>query len=273
MKILKGDENIVEQKFISGKNNAFITEIYKLKQKKYRNQTGLFYIEGIKLFKEALNSRYRENIKYIIAEENIADTVGAAICRSEIIADITVVTNEVYKKLTDEEAFQGVMCVIKKPAGDVLLSYEKPVIVLDSVRDPGNVGTIIRTANAVCDVDIILSGDCADIYSSKTQRAAMGAVFRQNIKISENVEKDVENLKKNGYNIFAAHLDKNSRSIDEIEFSSKTAVIFGNEGNGLEDETVKLCDEKIIIPINQDSESLNVSIAAGIVLWEMRKGL
>ena len=257
----------MEQKFISGKNNSFITEICKLKHKKYRNQTGLFYLEGIKLLKEVLNSKYKEKIKYIIVEKSIFDDTANL---SEN-ADVTVVTNEVYRKITDEESFQGVMCVVKKPAEDIILSYEKPVILLSSVRDPGNVGTIIRTADAVCDVDIIISEDCADIYSSKTQRAAMGAVFRQNIKTSKNLAKDIENLKKNGYNIFAAHLDKNSRPIDEIGFDLKTAVIFGNEGNGLDDGIVKICDEKIIIPINKTSESLNVSIAAGIVLWEMRK--
>ena len=264
----------MKRNFISGRNNSFITETGKLKQKKHRNKTGLFYVEGIKLFREVLNSEYRKKIKYIIAEENIADDIEdmlGGIDEIDEIDEITVVTSEVYAKITDEEAFQGVMCVIEKPDEETELTYEKPVIILSSVRDPGNVGTIIRTANAVCDVDIILSNDCADIYSSKTQRAAMGAVFRQNIKTSENIEKDIANLKKNGYNIFATYLDKNSKTIDEVEFNSKTAVIFGNEGNGLNDEIVRLCDEKMIIPINKNSESLNVSVAAGIVLWEMRK--
>ena len=263
---------------ISSRNNSFITDICKLKQKKQRNQAGLFFIEGIKLFKEVLNSKYREKIKYIIISENIAgniDIIDAQdLLNSEEVQKITVVTEEVYKKITDEEAFQGIMCVIEKPAYDGICSklfYKKPVIILKSVRDPGNVGTIIRTGNALCDVDIIISEDCADIYSSRTQRAAMGAVFHQNIKTSENIKKDIENLKKNGYNIFAAHLDKDSCSINKVEFNAKTAVIFGNEGNGLDDEIVKLCDEKMIIPINQNSESLNVSVAAGIVLWEIRK--
>ena len=259
----------MKQKFISGRNNDFITEICKLKQKKYRNQKSLFYVEGIKLLKEVMDSKYRENIRYIIIEESIVDDITGL----PADADVTVVTNEVYKKITDEEAFQGVMCVLEKPGKEDLLSYEKPVVVLSSVRDPGNVGTVIRTADAVCDVDMILSGDCADIYSGRTQRAAMGAIFRQNIKISENLKEDIENLKKKGYNIFAAHLDKNSRSINDVKFSLKTAVVFGNEGNGLGDEIVKLCDEKMIIPINQNSESLNVSVAAGIVLWEMGKSL
>jgi TrmH family RNA methyltransferase len=258
----------MKQKIISSRNNAFITEICKLKQKKYRNETGLFYVEGIKLLKEALNSEYREKIKYIIAEENIAGDII-----DFDISDMTIVTNDVYKKITDEEAFQGVMCVIEKPAGEIALSYEKPVIVLSSVRDPGNVGTIIRTAEAVSEADIILSDDCADLYSSKTQRAAMGAIFRQKIKISKNIAEDIANLKKNGYNILAAHLDKNSRSIKEIKFNAKTAVVFGNEGSGLGGEIVNICDEKMIIPISEASESLNVSVAAGIVLWEMRKSM
>ena len=280
---------ILEQKFISGRNNAFITEICKLKQKKHRNQAGLFYVEGTKLFKEALDSGL--NIRHVIiagdggeADGGLRNLIlrgettanprpaGTPFQKGALSAEIVTVTREVYAKITDEEAFEGVMCVIEKPAEDIKLSYEKPVIVLCSVRDPGNVGTIIRTANAIIDCDMILSDDCADIYSSKTQRAAMGAVFRQNIKISKNIAEDIANLKKNGYNIIASHLDRNSRPIGEVKFNAKTAVIFGNEGNGLDDETARLCDGKMIIPINQDSESLNVSIAAGIVLWEMRRG-
>jgi TrmH family RNA methyltransferase len=145
------------------------------------------------------------------------------------------------------------------------------VIILDSVQNPGNAGTIIRTTDALCNADIILTGDCADIYSGKTQRAAMGAIFRQNIKICKNIKKELAFLKESGYNIFATYLDKSSRSIENVKFNEKSAVVFGNEGSGLSAETADLCDDKIIIPINPESESLNVSVAAGIVLWEIRK--
>jgi len=263
----------MDHKYISGKNNAFIADIRKLKQKKHRDRTGLFYVEGTKLFKEVLDSDYRKNIKYIIYAET-EDNKKAPLIK-ELSAKLTegfiAVTPEVYKKITDEEAFEGVMCVIEKPRAEVCLSYEKPVIILSSVRDPGNVGAIIRTAYALCGFEMIISQDCADIYSGKTQRAAMGAAFRQKIKISGNLAEDIANLKKNGYNIFAAHLDKNSRPVNEAGFDAKTAVVFGNEGSGLDGATVSACDGKIIIPINPNSESLNVSVAAGIVLWEMRK--
>jgi len=261
-------------KFISSKNNDFIVETAKLKQKKYRAEKNMFYTEGVKLLKEAMGSRYKSKIKSIIVEESIfRGTDIQNIIKNCGNCEIIEVTGEVYKKITDEEAFQGVMCVIEKDktSENVNLNYNKPVIILDSVRDPGNVGAIIRTAYAIYDFDIILSEDCADIYNSKTQRAAMGAVFKQNIIICKNLYLEITNLKKSGYNIFAAHLDKNSNSVKEVEFNSKTAVIFGNEGNGLSGGIVSLCDKKIIIPINQYSESLNVSVAAAIIMWEMSK--
>ena len=261
-------------KFISSKNNELIIEISKLKEKKYRDKTGLFFVEGFKLFHEALNAlKQGWQIKYIIAVEDVADEVLRYI--GDNISFITA-TKDVYKKISAEEAFQGVMCVIQKSTQEIVISYQKPVIILDAVRDTGNIGTIIRTANALCGCEFIFTHDCADLYSPKTLRAAMGANFYQKVKICENadnIKNEVENLIKNGYNIFAAFLDKNAKSIEDVGFDMKTAIIFGNEGKGISDELLKLCGEKIIIPINENSESLNVSVAAGIVFWEMNKRL
>jgi TrmH family RNA methyltransferase len=163
------------------------------------------------------------------------------------------------------------MCVLEKPETPNNVKYDRPVIILDNLQNPGNIGTIIRTADALCRVDIILTGDSADIYSGKTQRAAMGAVFRQNIKISKNIERELAILKKIGYNIFATYLSESSRLIEDVKFDAKSAVVFGNEGGGLSAEVAELCDECVMIPVNLGSESLNVSVAAGIILWEMGK--
>lgn len=263
-------------KIISSKNNEFIIEIAKLKQKKYRDEKNLFYIEGMKLLKEALASDLRENIKYIIICENVnlEAVAGADFCAyPPETFEIIKITREIYKKITDEDGFEGVMCVIEKPDLRNCVKYDKPVIILDNVQNPGNVGTIIRTTEAICHADIILTGSCADIYSGKTQRAAMGAIFRQNIKISKNMQTELEILKKNGYNIFATYLSENSQSINRVEFDSKSAVIFGSEGCGLSAEIAEMCDERIIIPVNPKSESLNVSVAAGIILWRIGGGI
>ena len=262
-------------KFISSKNNDLIVEIGKLKDKKHRDKTGLFCVEGFKLFHECLNAiKYSWQIKYIIAVEDVADEVLRYLGDGVLDVLPIITTDDVYKKISAEEAFQGIMCVILKPTEEISLSYQMPVIILDAVRDAGNVGTIIRTANALCKCEFIFTHDCADLYNPKTLRAAMGANFYQNVKICENInniKNEVEKLKENGYNIFAAFLDKNSKSIENVKFNSKTAVVFGNEGKGISDDIIKLCDERIIIPINENSESLNVSIAAGIIFWEMNK--
>ena len=249
-------------KIISSKSNALIVEIAKLKQKKHRDAQNLFYVEGAKLLKEALASGYC--VRYVIYVDELPISLSNG--ESEIIK----VTREVYKKFTDEEGFEGVMCVLEKP-GEREIKYDKPVIIIDNVQNPGNVGGIIRTADAICRTDIILTGDCADIYSSRTQRAAMGAIFRQNIKISRNIKIELEILKENGYNIFATYLDNNATSVENVGFGGRYAVIFGSEGAGLDADVVSLCDERIIIPINAGSESLNVAVAAGIILWEMGK--
>ncbi|MCL2099052.1 MAG: RNA methyltransferase [Oscillospiraceae bacterium] len=252
------------KKIITSKNNSLITETAKLKHKKYRDEKKLFCVEGIKLSKEALNSNFC--IKYIIVcEEN------AGIFERVKGCEIIQVSREAYKKITDESGFEGVMCVLEKPDDSAPLKYDRPVIILDNVQNPGNVGTIIRTADAFLCSDIILTGGCADVYSGKVQRAAMGAVFRQNIKISENIKIELAILKKNGYNIFAACLSENSCAVNSVNFGAKSAVIFGNEGGGLCEDTVKLCDESLVIPMNEGSESLNVAVAAGIILWEMKK--
>ena len=265
-------------KFISSRNNELIIEISKLKEKKYRDKSGLFCVEGFKLFCEAVKAAGRGyQIKHIFVIEEAADEALGyiqPIKNKSPDLSIIITTKDIYKKISTEEAFQGVMCVICKPAEEVRFSYQKPVIILDAVRDAGNVGTIIRTANALCECEFIFTHDCADLYNPKTLRAAMGANFYQKVKICKNINNmtnEVEKLKENGYNILAAFLDKNAKSIKDVEFNEKTAIIFGNEGKGISDDIIKLCDEKIIIPINQNSESLNVSIAAGIVFWEMNK--
>ena len=275
---IKINMNKANIKFISSKNNELIIDIGKLKEKKHRDKTGLFFVEGFKLFEEALraNSAGRGcKIKYILAVEDVADE-ALRIAGDEIEVSFIVTTKEVYKKISAEESAQGIMCVISKPLSseEIDLSYQTPVIILDAVRDAGNVGTIIRSANALCECEFIFTHDCADLYNPKTLRAAMGANFYQKVKICENlnnITNEVAKLKENGYNIFAAFLDKTAKSIEDVSFNAKTAVIFGNEGKGISDDILNLCDEKIIIPINENSESLNVSIAAGIVFWEMKK--
>lgn len=140
-------------------------------------------------------------------------------------------------------------------------------VVLENVQDPGNVGTVIRTANAFGVGTVILTGDCADLYHPRTVRATMGAIFRQRV-----LELDTAYLKdflnERGLPLYAAALD--DRALDARKVSLQhAAVAIGSEGRGLSEELLKMCDQTIIIPMDPDSESLNAAVAASVLMWEM----
>ncbi len=140
-------------------------------------------------------------------------------------------------------------------------------LVLETIQDPGNLGTIIRTANALSMDTVILTGDCADIYNPKTVRAAMGAVFRQRVLCMARGEMR-EYLSAHGMSLYGAALSDASRDIRQVSLD-KAAVAIGSEGKGLSPEFLGLCDGEIIIPMNEQCESLNAGVAAAIVMWEL----
>ena len=142
-------------------------------------------------------------------------------------------------------------------------------IVLESVQDPGNVGTVIRTANAFRIGAVILTGDCADVYHPRTVRATMGAIFRQNVLVMDKSSlKDF--LKESGLPLYGAALSERAKDLRELSLRH-AAVAIGSEGRGLSEELLALCDEELIIPMNPDSESLNAAVAAALVMWEMER--
>ena len=155
---------------------------------------------------------------------------------------------------------------ISEPKADKRISN---AIVLENVQDPGNVGTVIRTANAMGIDAVILVGDCADIYNPKTIRATMGGIFKQNI-----IDLKLDTLKnyvnQNGMRLYGAALSEKSEDIRNINMKN-IAVAVGSEGKGLSDELLKVCDGQLIIPMNPDCESLNAAMAASIIMWEMHR--
>ena len=138
------------------------------------------------------------------------------------------------------------------------------------MQDTGNVGTVIRTAMAF-GIDAVICVDCADVYNPKTMRAAMGALFGMTTVICRDITQAVGFARRSCPKVYAAALSKNSISIDDADFSSPCAVIIGNEGNGLTDEAMALCDNNVIIPISETSESLNAGVAAAIFMDHMRR--
>lgn len=248
---------------ITSRSNQRIIDTTKLANKKYRDTTSLFAFEGYKVFAEALSAGVR------FTDIFVREDVYAKYPVLKELDCVTTVSKGVYEKLSDDVSADGIFCVAHK------LSITRPTgekkIMAVSVRDPGNVGTMIRSALAFGIDELILSSDCADIYSPKVVRSAMGALFRQKISITDNVIKKIDDLKAEGYTVCATALSDTSVSINDIKVDSKTCFIIGNEGHGLDGAVIASCDKQVIIPISEHSESLNAAVAASVLMWELNR--
>lgn len=268
----------MEWQYISSKNNALVVKLAKLKEKKYRKAEGLFRFDGIKLFYEAAN--YGAPIEYVLVAESARDKYCVEIEQNCNCSKLYVISDDAFLKLTDEQAPEGIVTVCTNlnsitSASDLnALANEienKRVLMLESIRDTGNMGTIIRSARAFGIDTLIVSSDCADLYNSKTIRAAMGGLFTQRIVVVESITNAVSEMRKLGARVFAAALDRDAKKLGELELKRGDVILIGNEGHGLSKEAINACNECVYIPMESDSESLNASIAASICMWELYK--
>ena len=250
---------------ISSTKNNIIKQIIKLKTKKEREKTGLAIIEG-----ERFIDLIPENtkIEYYVFSQSYANKNN--VFEKFKNYKIYIVSDDIFKKLSETVSPQGIMaiCNIKKYSfKDLDIKNNSFFVILDRVMDPGNLGAIIRSADALGVSALILSKGCVDLYNDKVLRSTMGSLF--NIPIIENCEIDefLEKLKKENFNIICTHL-KGAKSPFEINFSGKIALIIGNEANGVLDKYVNLSNEIVKIPMIGKAESMNVSIASSIIFYE-----
>ena len=268
----------MEWQYISSKANSLVVKMAKLKDKKYRKAEGLFRFDGIKLFLEAVAKGVK--IEYVFVKESARATVGRTVEESGLTARAYILSDEVFARLTDEQAPEGIVTVCPyldnvSAQEDLSLLAEQTVgkttLILESVRDAGNLGTIIRTAKAFSIDNLIISSDCADVYNPKTVRAAMGALFSQRICEVESVSDVICAIKANGSRVYAAALKSNAKRLGSFGLELGDAIVIGNEGHGLSSEAIDACSECLFIPMEQGSESLNASIAASVCMWELYK--
>ena len=237
---------------ITSINNEYIKEISKLNEKKYRDKLNKYLIEGLHLVIEAL--------KY-----DIIDTI---IIREDFSYETNIkhiiVSNEVMKKLSDNPSIPKIMAVVNKKESTI--SGNK-ILLLDRLQDPGNLGTIIRSAVAFNFDTIILSNDTVDLYNSKVLRSTQGMLFNINI-LRQDLTNVINELKNNNYTIYGTKVD-NGNDVKEINNTNKFALIIGNEGTGISDNILKQCDKYLYIKMNNNCESLNAGVAASILMYEM----
>lgn len=252
---------------ITSKDNEIVKHIKKLSDKKYRDQNNCYIIEGIKLVEEAIQEEAKIE-KIVICEES---TKNSEISKSLIYEiakyDCIYVTEKIFKTLTQVMNPQGILAVINKNKEKSQIKYDEDIIVaLDDIQDPGNLGTILRTVDSVGVKQLIVSKGTADVYNPKVVRSSMGAIFRVKVIEVENLKETIENIRKNDYKLLVTSL-QTENSIYDIDYNKKVIVI-GNEANGVSAEIQNLADQKIKIPMLGKTESLNASVATGVILYE-----
>ena len=224
----------------------------------YRRDCGEFLCDGVKLLREAL--LWRGEITAVLW----AETPDPAL---EIDAPQYQVPQELLNYVSPLKSAAGVVFSVRIPARPI----EAPgrTLVLETIQDPGNLGTILRTANALDMDTVILTGDCADVYNPKTVRATMGAIFRQRFyEMPLDAMRDY--LSAHGLLLYGAALSDSAVSIRQLELD-RAAVAIGSEGRGLSPALLDKCDGQLIIPMNPRCESLNAAVAAAIVMWELTR--
>ena len=260
-------------KKLESKENSEIKKISKLmSSKKFRIKEKQFVIEGARLCEDAANSNVI--IEKIFYTEKAQEKYSKIVDRIKKTSNESfLVTEKIMNFITDTKTPQGLVCVCKQIDDKFNIEKvknSKKLIALENIQDPSNLGTIFRTAEALGLEGVILTDDCCEVFSSKVLRGSMGAVFRVPIYTFESTM-DIFKLFGKDFNIYGAVPDKNAVDIRKVDFSKKSIVLVGNEGNGLKEETIKKCKEKLTIPMKGKSESLNAAVAASIAMWEMVK--
>lgn len=249
---------------ITSRNNKLITDTSKLRERKYRISENEFVFEGKKLLEEALSSGI--DVINIFVTEKYLEKNPSLYDNEKTV----VVSDSVMEKLSENKNPLGLVARCK--AGKNVCidgNTDNADFILCGIQDPGNVGTMIRTAKAFGVKKILLTRDCADVWSQKTIRSSMGAVFDTELVYVSDIISAVTSLKKSGKKVYAAALDKNATLLTQLEGNRKDwCFAVGNEGHGLDKEFIENCDGTVFIPMQSNSESLNVSAAATVLLWE-----
>lgn len=239
-----------------------------MKKRKARDEEGLFLTEGIRMFREIPAGRLKEVYVSESFYEKEKDVIGRVLEKSG--AHLETVSDAVYGYVSDTKTPQGVLCVVGQMEYtlDQAAGGECPlVLVLDNLQDPGNMGTVIRTAEAAGVTGIIMSSGCVDVYNPKTIRSTMGSVCRMPFLKVDDLKEAIGWMKKRGVHTYAAHLE-GSLSYDTVDYTKPCAFFIGNEGNGLRDEIAGLADTYIHIPMGGQVESLNAAVASSVIMFE-----
>ena len=276
---------------ITSRQNRRIVELMKLDDRRAREKTRTFRFDGVKLLCEAIRRGVEPDSVFLRAgtadkvAERMQELYGYTL--SDVGCPIFGVEDSLFEKISQENAPDGVITVAKyiDKSHNFIIIYKEdenssqkdtPLLLLESVRDPLNVGAIIRSAAALGVGRIVMSADCADLYHPRTLRAAMGPLFSMPITRVEDLPGTIRALRESGRRIYAAALDDTAIRLGSEEFESEreghpVGAVIGNEGHGLSEAVISACDRSVYIPMEADTESLNAGVAAALIMWEICK--
>ncbi len=250
---------------ITSTSNPQVKNLQQLAKKaKVRNEQGVFLVEGMKMFREAP----REMLQKVYVSKSLYEEKAQAFSECP---DVEILDDRVFAAASDTKTPQGVLCLVRQLhyTPEDLLKTENPhLVILENLQDPGNLGTILRTAEGAGVDGVILSRDSVDIYNPKAIRATMGSVYRVPFLYVDRIEEFLPVLRAHGVRTYAAHLGGKHR-YDEEDYRGGTAFLIGNEGNGLSEGLSAQADTWIRIPMHGQLESLNASVAASLLMYEV----
>ncbi len=269
----------LNKEIIISRQNPTVRRLVALLDKKERKRSGVFRIDGHKLYREALECGASVELVAICSEK--AERFLPEAEKSG--ADTVLLSPEVFSKITEERAPDGIIAVVKNLSDlhkelsftdiPALAASGKRIMAFESLRDPGNLGTVIRSASAFGVDTLILSADCADIYNPKTLRGAMGAIFSREILFCRELPEALSRFSCEGRRVLAATLENEAVAVGKAALSERDIILIGNEGHGLSRSAIDASDLSVILPIDtgRGVESLNAATAASVFMWEQRR--
>lgn len=261
---------------ITSVQNSQIKNVQLLQKKSSeRKSQGLFVVEGEKMFLESLRYGTVEKVYFSEGYYEHKKAEEGSFLQKDIIpqnTQVELVSDSCFKAMCETVTPQGVIALVQIPRYDLeeLIAGARALVVLEGLQDPGNLGTIMRTAEAAGMDGVILSDTSVDLFNPKVVRSTMGAIFRMPAVYVKDIIATVTDLNNKGYNTLATHLSA-THDYTKADYSGKTAVLVGNEGNGLSEALTSIAREKIIIPMDGEVESLNASVAAALCMYEVKR--
>ena len=253
---------------ISSISNQQVKEITKLqKQPKYRKASSLFIAEGFKMLKEAAENGclVKTYISEFVLEKKHESLEW--LCKE---FPYETVSDQVFRQLSGTVTTQGILGIVKQPSYSItdILDDKKHIwLLLDDIRDPGNLGTIMRTAEGAGMSAVIMGKGTADLFNPKTVRSTMGAIFRMPFVYVDDITEIIKQIKDNGYSVYGTAM-AGSIAYDKADYTKGAGIVIGNEANGIQDSVLECITGSINIPMDGKLESLNAAVAAAVVMYE-----